>query len=68
MGYQTFREQGLCVSSAAVEAGCRNVIGTRLKRGGMHWSRNGANSIASLRACIISGRFDDFWYEKAGNA
>ncbi len=62
MRYKTFREQGLCVSSAAVEAGCKNVIGTRLKRGGMHWSKDGANSIASLRSYIISNRFDDYWY------
>ena len=28
MCYQPFREQGLCVSSGAVETDCKNVIGT----------------------------------------
>jgi len=68
MRHQAFREQGLCVSSAAVEAGCRNVIGTRLKRGGMHWSKHGANNMASLRSSVISQRLDDYWYENAGNS
>ena len=31
-------------------------------------SLNGANRVASLRACIISGRLDDLWYAKAGNS
>ena len=68
MRYRDFRNQGLCVSSAAVEAGCRNVISVRLKRGGMHWSKAGANKIAALRASIISERFDDFWYVRTSNS
>lgn len=67
MRYAEFRAEGLCVSSAVVEAGCKNVIGTRLKRGGMHWSEPGANKIAALRSCVISNRFDDFWYARASN-
>ena len=68
MRYRKFRDQQLCISSAAVEAGCKNVIGARLKRSGMHWSKAGANKIAALRACVISNRFDDFWYDRAGNS
>ncbi len=63
-----FRGQQLCVSSAAVEAGCKHGIGARLKRSGMRWSKAGANKIAALRACVISNRFDDFWYDRAGNS
>jgi len=36
--YPEFRAQGLCVSSGVVEAGCKVVIGTRLKRAGMRWT------------------------------
>ena len=39
--YPTFRTMGLCVSSGGVEAGCKNTIGARLKRAGMHWSVDG---------------------------
>ena len=67
MRYGEFRRRKLCVSSAVVESGCKNVIGTRLKRGGMHWSVAGANAIVALRCCVLSRRFDDFWYAKAQN-
>jgi hypothetical protein len=37
------------------------VIGTRLKRAGMHWSVKGANAIIALRSSKRSGRYEDFW-------
>jgi len=37
MRYPAFRAQGLCTSTAVVEAGCKVAIGTRLKRTGTHW-------------------------------
>jgi len=61
MRYPKFHEQGLCTSSGVVEAGCKTVIGTRLKRAGMHWTVRGANAIIALRCCKLSGRFEDFW-------
>lgn len=68
MRYAEFRDKKLCISSAVVEAGCKNVIGARVKRGGMFWTEAGANKIAALRASVISNRFDDFWYARAGNS
>jgi hypothetical protein len=65
MRYPTFRAQGLCTSTAVVEAGCKVAIGTRLKRAGMHWSVRGANAIIALRCCKLSGRFEDFWERRA---
>ena len=44
-----------------VEAGCKVIIGTRLKRTGMHWTVKGANAIIALRCSKLSGRFEDFW-------
>jgi hypothetical protein len=48
MRYDVFRAQGLCVTSGVVEAGCKTVVGARLKRSGMHWSLPGANAILAL--------------------
>lgn len=61
MRYAQFRKQGLFVGSGVVEAGCRSVIGSRLKQSGMHWSVPGANAVISLRCCIESNRWEDFW-------
>lgn len=61
MRYPKFHRQGFCTSTGVVEAGCKVVIGTRLKRAGMHWTLKGANAIIALRCCKLSGRFEDFW-------
>ena len=65
MRYREFRKLGLCTSSGVVEAGCKRVIGDRLKRCGMHWTVRGANAITALRACRLSARFSDFWDRRA---
>jgi hypothetical protein len=61
MRYASFREQGLFVGSGVVEAGCKTVIGKRLKQSGMEWSVRGANAIISLRCMHLSGRVEEFW-------
>lgn len=61
MRYAQFRQANYFVGSGVVEAGCRTVIGERLKQSGMRWSVRGANAIIALRCCILSGRFEDFW-------
>jgi hypothetical protein len=61
MRYPEFRKRGLFVGSGVVEAGCKSVIGSRLKRSGMFWTVRGANSIIALRCCRINGRFEDYW-------
>jgi len=67
MRYDYFRSLGLCVGSGVVEAGCRVVIGQRLKRSGMFWSVKGANAIIALRSSLLSGRFDGFWARYRAN-
>jgi len=59
--YPEFRQKGLFVGSGVVEAGCKSVIGSRLKRSGMFWTVRGANAIIALRCCRINGRFEDYW-------
>lgn len=61
MRYPQFEADGLCIGSGVVEAGCKGVVGTRLKRSGMRWTVSGANSIIALRCSKLSGRFQDFW-------
>ena len=68
MRYPRFRGQGVFVGSGVVEAGCRTVIGERLKRSGMFWSVRGANAIIALRCCRLSGKFDDYWETRATTA
>jgi len=65
MRYPHFRKQGLFVGSGVVEAGCRTVVGKRLKCSGMFWSVRGANAILALRCCRLSGRFEDYWESRS---
>jgi len=61
MKYGTFREQGLFYGSGVVEAGCRAVIGKRLKQSGMFWSQSGAENILALRCALMGNRWDECW-------
>jgi hypothetical protein len=61
MRYPNFRRQHLFVGSGVIEAGCKTVIGSRLKQSGMFWSVRGANAILALRTCQFNRRFEDYW-------
>jgi hypothetical protein len=61
MRYPKFRRHHLFVGSGVIEAGCKTVIGSRLKQSGMFWTVRGANAIVALRCCHINGRFEDYW-------
>lgn len=61
MNYPSFRKQHLFIGSGVIEAGCKTVIGQRLKQSGMFWTAKGANSILSLRCAHLNGRFEDYW-------
>ena len=65
MRYADFRAAGLCIGSGVVEAGCKTVVGNRLKRAGMHWTVEGANAILALRCCMLSGRYEEFWEHRS---
>jgi hypothetical protein len=64
MRYPEFRKQHLFVGSGVIEAGCKTVIGARLKRSGMFWTVRGANAILALRCCNLNGRFEDYWADR----
>jgi hypothetical protein len=61
MRYPKFRRQHLFVGSGVIEAGCKTVIGSRLKQSGMFWTVRGANAILALRCCHLNSRFEDYW-------
>ncbi len=65
MRYAEFHKQGLFVGSGVVEAGCKTIIGQRLKQSGMRWTVMGANAITALRCCKLSGRWGEFWEARA---
>jgi len=61
MRYPQFRREHLFVGSGVIEAGCKTVIGSRLKRSGMFWTVRGANAILALRCCHLNRRFEHYW-------
>lgn len=62
MDYRRYREQGWFIGSGVVEAGCKRVIGQRLKQSGMFWTESGATAVVSLRCALLSaGGWDFLW-------
>ncbi len=55
--YPEFRAQGWPVASGAVEGGCKQVIGMRLKRKSTRWSESGAEAVLRLRVDRLSHRW-----------
>jgi len=68
MRYPKFRRQHLFVGSGVIEAGCKTVIASRLKRSGMFWTVRGANAILALRCSYRNGRFEDYWEDRRAAA
>ena len=64
MRYPRFRRQHLFVGSGVIEAGCKTVVASRLKRSGMFWTLRGANAILALRSCHLNGRFENYWEDR----
>jgi hypothetical protein len=61
MHYAWYRSLGLFVGSGVVEAGCKSVIGQRLKLSGMRWTEDGATGILTLRCQEASNRWEQIW-------
>jgi len=61
MHYAWYRSLGLFVGSGVVEAGCKSIIGQRLKLSGMRWTQNGATGILTLRCHEASDQWDQIW-------
>jgi hypothetical protein len=64
MRYPEFRRQHLFVGSGVIEAGCKTVIGSRLKQSGMFWTVDNANAIIALRCCELNNRMENYWEDR----
>ncbi len=64
MNYPKFRKQHLFVGSGVIEAGCKTVIGPRLKQSGMFWTVRGANAVLALRCSHLNNRFEGYWADR----
>jgi hypothetical protein len=65
MRYDEFRKRGLFIGSGVVEAGCKTVMGRRLKQSGMRWTVRGANAIIALRCSQMSGLWEAYWESRS---
>ena len=59
--YGEYQAKGYFIGSGIIEAGCKTVIGRRLKQSGMFWSEVGAEDLLSLRCQIIGPHFAAIW-------
>jgi hypothetical protein len=67
MTYGTFRKAGYFIGSGVVEAGCKTVVGKRMKCSGMFWSEEGGQGILDLRCALLSDRLDTFCASRAAS-
>jgi hypothetical protein len=65
MRYGTFRQAGYFIGSGVIEAGCKTVIGQRMKCSGMFWSEEGGQGMLDLRCAFLSNRLDAFCQARA---
>tara|TARA_B100000315_G_C14520455_1_gene561287 strand:+ start:93 stop:1451 length:1359 start_codon:yes stop_codon:yes gene_type:complete len=59
MHYDQYRAMHLPIGSGTVESSCKNVIGGRMKQGGMTWSESGAEGMLQIRTSLCSERFQE---------
>lgn len=61
MRYSKYRAAGYPIGSGTVESACKRLIGARLKGAGMCWSKPGAQGVLTLRAELLSNRWEQSW-------
>lgn len=59
--YGQYQASGWYIGSGVIEAGCKTVVGRRLKQSGMFWSETGAEDILSLRCLVLGPHLDAAW-------
>jgi len=62
--YGEYRAKGWFIGSGVIEAGCKMVIGRRLKQSGMFWSETGAEDVLGLRCLVLGPHFDAAWTKR----
>jgi Uncharacterised protein family (UPF0236) len=61
MRYAEYQARGLFIGSGVIEAGCKTVIGLRLKQSGMFWGVPGAQNVLDIRCLLENRHFGLFW-------
>jgi hypothetical protein len=62
MKYSVFTAMNFPIGSGVTEAACKTLIKTRLCRSGMRWTRDGAQTVITLRALLLSeSRWSSLW-------
>jgi len=61
MRYGHFRAEGYFIGSGVIEAGCKTVVGRRMKQSGMFWGETGAEDILNLRCLLLGPHFEQAW-------
>ena len=64
MRYREFHESGAPIGSGTVESACKNLVGSRLKRGGMRWKPERAEGVLSLRCALHGGNWQRAWHSQ----
>jgi hypothetical protein len=59
--YGEFQAKGYFIGSGVIEAGCKCVVGRRLKQSGMFWSESGAENLLAMRCLILGPHLDAAW-------
>jgi hypothetical protein len=59
MNYGVFTASGIFVGSGVIEAGCKVIVGNRMKNAGMHWSKDHAEKMITLCCAIRNDEFLD---------
>ena len=58
MGYASAREQGHPIGSGHVEACCKQLVQSRMKRSGQRWKEKGGQAVLTLRSLATDARWD----------
>ena len=61
MSYAVLAAQHLPIGTGIVEAACKTLATSRLKRSGMRWREAGGQAILTFRALVQSDRFESAW-------
>jgi len=59
--YGHFREKGYFIGSGVIEAGCKTVVGRRMKQSGMFWGETGSEALLGIRCQILGPNFEAAW-------
>jgi len=58
LGYAAAKRLNLPIGTGVTEAAAKTLVSVRMKRSGARYSDHGGHTILTLRAAILSGRFD----------